>query len=92
MYPAFIRHERMSVRISPGQPRMNSSMVERRLVKPRVESSNLSSSANGRIAPMVEHRFEEPDALVRVQLRPHEEFKTMNNGTATMEKTGWYEN
>lgn|GEM_PF-6905899 len=58
-------------------------MVEQSLVKGGVESSNLSSSAmeglyvksnqyyiSGRIAPMVEQRFEEPLVLVRFQLRP----------------------
>ena len=43
-------------------------MAERRLVKSRVESSNLSSSANGRIAPMVEHHVEAVTVQVRILL------------------------
>jgi hypothetical protein len=35
----------IGIRINENQQRMNSSRAELRLVKPRVESSNLSSSA-----------------------------------------------
>lgn len=38
-------HRELGVRVSPGQQWMNSSTAEQRLVKPPVESSNLSSSA-----------------------------------------------
>ena len=44
MYPAFNRRV-VSSNLTGPTKRMNSSMEERRLVKPRVESSNLSSSA-----------------------------------------------
>ena len=44
-----------------------------------------SSQTNGRIAPMAEHRFEGPTALVRIQLRPL--LRVWCNGGMTVSKT-----
>ena len=48
-------------------------------------SSILTLSANGRIAPMVEQRFEEPPVQVRILLRP--QLRVLCNGSIAVSKT-----